>query len=382
MSPKEEPAPNVGVATVLSAGTRAVGELHSQEDLVLSGSFEGRLFVERALRIMPEARVEGEVRAERILVLGHTQGKLYAQQRIEIKPGAVVSGEVVAPQIRIHEGVILNARVHMSGPGTVAPPFAAPTAGIPTPQAAPTAAPAPATPAAPASGWASAPTTRAMPQRDPGPREVPGAGTGVDPVSASRPLPSPGIAAAWSSVPEPTVVTAVPALGPPRRYLVPALLRSLGDAPHEDIEHAERVTEHFLRGLGFELETRAAHPDRTGALRPIFRSTEPVPYATLRERLQRLEQALRAAVESGPEPPLQGTGTSGAHDVAMAMARLRRAALVVGPVALVRRDDNPGDLHLSVRVRRPDPQAADNPDPASLLLSLQKMQHELLDDLG
>ena len=158
----------------------------------------------------------------------------------------------------------------------------------------------------------------------------------------------------------------------------------MGNAPNEDIEHAERATENLLRGLGFELETRAARPDRTGSLRPIFRSAEPLPYAALRERLQRLEQALRFAASETAEPPLQGTGTSHAHEVATALARLRHAALVVGPVALVRRDENPGDLHLAVRVRQPlpEPNASDNPDPASLLLSLQKMQHELMDELG
>lgn len=317
MSPKEDPAPSLGVATVLSAGTRAVGEMHAKEDLVLAGSFEGRLLVERALRIMPEARLDGEVRAERILVLGHTQGKLLAQQRIEIKAGAVVTGEVAAPQIRIHEGVILNARVHMSG--------AAAPAGAAAEAAAPRGARA-----------------------------------------------------------EVAVRTAAPAAGPSRHYLLPALLRSSDDTPREDIEQAERATEKFLRSLGFELETRAARPDRTGSLRPIFRCAEPMPYATLRERLQNVEEALRFAAAASSEPPLQGTGTAGAHEVALALARLRRAALVVGPVALLRADENPGDLHLAVRVQRPLPEtsAADSPDPASLLLSLQKIQHELLDELG
>ncbi|HZM16343.1 MAG TPA: polymer-forming cytoskeletal protein [Candidatus Krumholzibacteria bacterium] len=294
MSPKEEATPQVAVATVLSAGTRAVGELHSSDDLVLVGSFEGRLRVDRALRIMPEGRLQGEVQAERILVLGQTQGSLHAQQRIEIKPGAVVSGEVVAPQIRIHEGVILNAKVHMSGP-----------------------------------------------------------------------------------------------VGPPRHYLLPALLKSYAEGPREDLEETEQAAENFLRGMGFDLETRAERADRSGALRPIFRCREPLPYPKLRERLQRVEQALRAAsapaaAGATPEAPLQVTGTGGAREVAQALARLRRAALVVGPVALVRLDENPGDLHLSVRVRRTLPESAgvDGPDPATLLLSLQKLQHELLDELG
>lgn len=292
MSPKEDAPTIPGVATVLSPGTRAVGELHSVDDLVLAGIFEGKLRVEKSLRIMPEARVEGEVMAERILVLGRMQGSLHALQRIEIKPGAVVGGEVVAPQIRIHEGVILNAKVHMTGP------------------------PAP--------------------------------------------------------------------VGPPRHYLLPTLLRSYGDVPREDMEQAERATESFMRSMGFELETRAERADRSGALRPIFRSREPVPYMRLRESMQSMEHALQAATAIDPQdPPVQGTGAAGAREVASALGRMRRAALVVGPVALTHLDENPGASHLAVRRRTlPEAAAADSPDPASLLVSLQKLQRELLDGLG
>ncbi len=290
MGAKDEGTTTNGVATVLSAGTRAVGELHSTEDLVLAGAFEGRLCVQRSLRIMPEARVEGDVEAERILVLGRTQGSLHAEQRIEIRAGARVWGEIVAPQIRVHEGVILNARVHMSGPP-----------------------------------------------------------------------------------------------GPARHYLLPALLRAYDATSLDSLEPAEQATEKLLRELGFELETRAERADRSGALRPIFRSREPMPYKKLRERLAHLEQALRAASGAAPAAaePLQGTGTAGALELAQALGGLRRAAFAVGPVALTRLDENPGALRLAIRERRKAlPEPPESPDPASLLLYLQKLQHELLDDLG
>ena len=301
MSPKEE-APIIPevATTVLSPGTRAVGELHSADDLVLAGTFEGKLRVEKSLRIMPEARVEGEVRAERILVLGRMQGTLHAQERIEIRPGANVSGEVTAPQIRVHEGVILNAKMHGTGP----------------------------------------------------------------PAAAVVPVPVP--------------------MGPPRTYLLPTLLRSYGEVPREEMELAERATESFMRSMGFELETRAERADRSGALRPIFRSREPVPYMRLRESMQHMEHALRAATSLDPQdPPVQGTGAAGAREVVSALGRMRRAALVVGPVALTHLDENPGASHLAVRRRTlPEAAPADSPDPASLLLSLQKLQRELLDGLA
>lgn len=290
MSARQEEPESSGVATVLSAGTRARGDLYSREDLVLVGVFEGRLHVQRSLRIMPEARVEGEVEAERILVLGRTQGSLRAQQRIEIRSGAQVWGEIAAPQIRVHDGVTLNARVHMSGPP-----------------------------------------------------------------------------------------------GPARHYLVPALLRAYDTSSPESLEPAEQATEKLLHELGFELETRAERADRSGTLRPIFRSREPMPYKNLRERLQRLEHALRDASGAPYDGtrPVQGTGRAGAVELARALSGLRRAAFAVGPVAITRLDENPGALHLAIRESRHQlPEPPESPDPAALLLSLQKLQHELLDDLN
>jgi cytoskeletal protein CcmA (bactofilin family) len=294
MRGKQDSTPEPGVATVLSAGTRATGELHSTEDVVLVGSFEGKLRIERSLRVMPEARIDGEVQAERILVLGTTDGLLHATQRIEMRAGAVVSGEVVAPQIRMQEGVILNARVHMSGPP-----------------------------------------------------------------------------------------------GPSRHYLLPTYLRIYDDATPQELEEAEQATEKFLRQHGFELEARAEHADASGALRPIFRSRDALNYRTLRERLSRVESALRAATESsaGPgasESPLQGTGSAGAAEVVQALSRLRRAALAVGPVAMTRLDENPGERHLALRLPPsplPEGTAGESPDPGSLLVSLQKLQREILHDL-
>ncbi len=66
---------------------------------------------------------------------------------------------------------------------------------------------------------------------------------------------------------------------------------------------------------------------------------------------------------------------------AMALARLRRVALVVGPVALTRFEENPGAHHIAVYVRR-DSLPDEPPDPGQLLVSLQKVQQELLAELG
>jgi hypothetical protein len=164
---------------------------------------------------------------------------------------------------------------------------------------------------------------------------------------------------------------------------LPALLKTYDAAALEDVEGVEHAAEVLLRAIGFELETRARHPDKRGILRPIFRSAEPMQYGKLRERMERVVTALQSVATPAleEEAPLQATGAAGARELAQALARLRRVALVVGPVALTSFEENAGAHRVAVYVRRnslPD----DPPDPGQLLISLQKLQQELLAELG
>lgn len=175
----------------------------------------------------------------------------------------------------------------------------------------------------------------------------------------------------------------------PRHYLLPALLKTYSGAPERAMEETERAAETLLGALGFELQTRAKRVDKTGALRPIFRSREAVPYGRLRENVATLARVLRSAAgDSDPAPPAelpQATGAAGARELANALSRLRRAALVVGPVAVTRFDENPGERHLAVYERAnslPEPIGREAPDPGALLMSLQQTQHEILNEIG
>jgi cytoskeletal protein CcmA (bactofilin family) len=180
-----------------------------------------------------------------------------------------------------------------------------------------------------------------------------------------------------------------------RQYLVPAVVQALTqESSPQAIESVTRAAEGFLRDFGFEVEVRA---DRVGkdaqALRPIFRSSEPLPYASLRERLRHVEEALtiataaptlRADRSPGGEP-LQTTGADAARAVVEAMGQLHNAALLLGPVIMMRTEAERGP-RFTVRVRQDSlpPEgvaAAGTPDPSALLLSLQKVQTEVTRDL-
>jgi cytoskeletal protein CcmA (bactofilin family) len=189
--------------------------------------------------------------------------------------------------------------------------------------------------------------------------------------------------------------------GTRKQYLLPAVVQVFGDDPApQALARVQSVSEGLLGDFGFDVEVRAERlSPGTQVLRPIFRSRDPLAYPRLRERLRSLEETLQSV--TAPEQSrqrfglrrgdkdgdaLQITGADGARALLDALAGLRNATWMVGPVILTRVEENRGP-RLTVRVRQdglPAESATTNgpPEPSQLLLSLQKVQAEVVRDLA
>lgn len=282
-------------STVFSAGTRIVGMLESVENIVLAGTVEGNIRTDRSVHLTPESVVHGDIDAAEVLVMGHVEGEIRASQRIEIRSGATVNGKILAPQVRVQEGVVLNAEVRMSGPDAAQ-----------------------------------------------------------------------------------------------RHYLLPTLLKSYDRTPNpQALEGAERAAETFLRTLGFEVETRTRTNEKTDTIRPIYRLREPIGYPQLRKRLSEVERVFQQAVESNGKDAAPGaldatTGANGARELVAALGKLRSAALLVGPVIVTRFESEAGTPKVVVRLRpdsMPEHIGPKAPDPSALLISMQRVQTEVVQSL-
>lgn len=100
---------------MLGPGTRFVGDLSGDEDIVINGRFEGTISVERRVSVGPEGDVHGDVKARQVVVSGRVQGKVLASERAELTSSAVLEGSVQAPKIVIAEGARLEGSVLTSG---------------------------------------------------------------------------------------------------------------------------------------------------------------------------------------------------------------------------------------------------------------------------
>ncbi len=89
-----------------------VGELHSDEDIVIAGRVNGAIVCERASVVVTNtANVEGDIIARDIRVHGRVSGRLIATDFVDLTPEAVVAGPAMSPRFILALGAQFTGRV-------------------------------------------------------------------------------------------------------------------------------------------------------------------------------------------------------------------------------------------------------------------------------
>ena len=99
----------------IPASLQILGEVHSEEDLVIEGKVQGNIHMAAGtLTIGERARIDGDIRALRIHVHGIVCGAISASQRIDIGASASVTGNLSADHVVIVEGGLVNGHIDMN----------------------------------------------------------------------------------------------------------------------------------------------------------------------------------------------------------------------------------------------------------------------------
>ncbi len=96
------------MSTVISAKTRVLGALHSDDDIVVHGIVEGGVQSLGSVLLATTGRIEGDVHAREIVVAGVHRHNLIATSVVRLTSTASVFGDVAAPQITVDEGAALE----------------------------------------------------------------------------------------------------------------------------------------------------------------------------------------------------------------------------------------------------------------------------------
>ncbi len=97
----------------LGPSVHIVGELRSDEDLLIEGRVEGTIHV-------GPATVQADIRDSTINIRGTVRGTISAAERIEIAASASVNGSLTANHVIIAEGATFNGRIDMGRRGIAA----------------------------------------------------------------------------------------------------------------------------------------------------------------------------------------------------------------------------------------------------------------------
>lgn len=115
-------------AAVLGRSLLITGHVTGKEDLIVDGRVEGDIeLLENRLTVGASGHVQGGIRAREIVVLGTVQGNLEASERVEIKKNARVVGDLKAQRPVIEDeayfkGNVETIRVDKPKPAPAPPP--------------------------------------------------------------------------------------------------------------------------------------------------------------------------------------------------------------------------------------------------------------------
>src|ERR1700687_2778245 len=97
----------------LDEGVSLEGTLQLKGTFRLDGQVKGNIISEQTLILGENAKVEGQIEGNHIVIAGRFDGVIFAKGRVEIQPKGVVTGEIHSPCLVIDPGGIFDGRCHM-----------------------------------------------------------------------------------------------------------------------------------------------------------------------------------------------------------------------------------------------------------------------------
>ena len=92
----------------ICAETKMVGDMETQHDMRIDGSFEGNIKTAGRLVIGETGRYKGTVQCKYLDVWGEFFGSVSASDVVAFKMGAVFDGEVQTEKLMMELGVVFN----------------------------------------------------------------------------------------------------------------------------------------------------------------------------------------------------------------------------------------------------------------------------------
>ena len=110
-SPSPRPAEREGKESVIAADLSIEGKINGAGHIRIAGRFKGDVHVEGDLTVEVGAKVNGGVRARKVVIAGELEGNVESAQRVELLEGGVVVGDIKAGVVSIAPGSRMRGQV-------------------------------------------------------------------------------------------------------------------------------------------------------------------------------------------------------------------------------------------------------------------------------
>jgi cytoskeletal protein CcmA (bactofilin family) len=97
--------------SVLAAGLTIEGKIEGNGNIRVAGRFKGNVNVKGELTIEPGAAIDGEVKADTVLVGGEVRGHVIAKNRVELKESGTLNGDLKAGSLTVAAGSKMRGKV-------------------------------------------------------------------------------------------------------------------------------------------------------------------------------------------------------------------------------------------------------------------------------
>ena len=97
----------------LGISTKITGEIHSEEDFRIDGSFEGTLVTTGKLVVGEKGVLNGTIKVGNAEVMGVVTGDLEVKDLLSIKKTARIEGNVKTNKLSVEPGAVFNATCEM-----------------------------------------------------------------------------------------------------------------------------------------------------------------------------------------------------------------------------------------------------------------------------
>jgi cytoskeletal protein CcmA (bactofilin family) len=106
---------NSELLTYIAKGTKITADIHSEQDIHLSGEVTGDIVCTKKFVLTPSGALNGTVQAEQADVSGTIDGEIRINGSLHIQGGAKIKGVIFAKKLQVQSGAQIYGAVH-SGP--------------------------------------------------------------------------------------------------------------------------------------------------------------------------------------------------------------------------------------------------------------------------